>query len=79
MQTKNVDDISNGDIGRVTKIMRNRNGSRTMTVDFGEISKEYEEEELSILEHAYAISIHKSQGGEYPVVILPVLRCFILC
>ena len=76
MQTKNVDDISNGDIGRVTKIMRNRNGSRTMTVDFGEISKEYEEEELSILEHAYAISIHKSQGGEYPVVILPVLRCF---
>ena len=76
MQTKNVDDISNGDIGRVTKIMRNRNGSRTMTVDFGEISKKYEEEELSILEHAYAISIHKSQGGEYPVVILPVLRCF---
>lgn len=29
-----------------------------------------------MLEHAYAISIHKSQGGEYSVVILPVLRCF---
>lgn len=76
MQTKNVDDISNGDIGRVTRIMRKKDGSRTMKVDYGDTSKEYKEEELSILEHAYAISIHKSQGGEYPVVILPVLRCF---
>ena len=76
MQTKNVEDISNGDIGRITKIMRNKEGNRIMTVDYGDASKEYREEELSILEHAYAISIHKSQGGEYPVVILPVLRCF---
>ena len=35
-----------------------------------------ENAELSILEHAYAISVHKSQGGEYSIVILPVLRCF---
>lgn len=76
MQTKNVDDISNGDIGRVTKIMRNKDGSRIMKVDYGDTSKDYKEEELPILEHAYAISIHKSQGAEYPVVILPVLRCF---
>lgn len=76
MQTKNVDDISNGDIGRVTMIMRKKDGTRIMKVDYGDTSKDYQEEELSILEHAYAISIHKSQGGEYPVVILPVLRCF---
>lgn len=76
MQTKNVDDISNGDIGRVTKIVRNKDGSRTMEVDYGDTSKEYKEDELSILEHAYAISVHKSQGGEYSIVILPVLRCF---
>ena len=76
MQTKNVDDISNGDIGRVTKIMRNKDGSRTMEVNYGDTSKEYKEDELSILEHAYAISVHKSQGGEYSIVILPVLRCF---
>lgn len=76
MQTKNVEDISNGDIGRVTEIMRKKDGSRIMKVDYGDTSKEYQEEELSILEHAYAISIHKSQGAEYPVVIIPVLRCF---
>lgn len=76
MQIKNVEDISNGDIGKVVKIMRNKDGTRTLTVDFGETSKSYQEEELEILEHAYATSIHKSQGAEYPVVILPVLKCF---
>ena len=76
MQTKNVEDISNGDIGRVTRILRNKDGSRMMEVDYGDTLKEYKEEDLSMLEHAYAISIHKSQGGEYSVVILPVLRCF---
>ena len=76
MQTKNTDVISNGDIGRLTIIGRKKDGTRTITVDFGDTKKEYEEEELDILELAYATSIHKSQGAEFPVVILPVLSCF---
>lgn len=76
MQTKNVDEISNGDIGRVTKIQKRKDGEMALTVDFGDVQKTYEKEELNILEHAYATSIHKSQGGEFLVVILPVLTCF---
>lgn len=76
MQTKNTNEISNGDIGRVTRIQKRKNGELEMTVNFGEVQKTYAKEDLNILEHAYATSIHKSQGGEFPVVILPVLTCF---
>lgn len=76
MQIKNIEDISNGDIGRIVQIARNKDGTREMKVEFGESSRRYQEEDLSILNHAYATSIHKSQGAEFPVVILPVLKCF---
>lgn len=36
----------------------------------------YEDEDYWPLTHAYAMSVHKSQGSEYPVVILPMLSCF---
>lgn len=76
MQTHNTEEITNGDIGRVAKIERMKDGAMEMTVDFGDAVKTYQEEELSILDMAYATSIHKSQGGEFPVVIIPVLTCF---
>ena len=76
MQMKNMGDISNGDTGRVVSIVRNREGSRKMTVDFGGIQAGYEEDDLKNLEQAYATSVHKSQGSEYPVVILPVLWAY---
>ena len=76
MQTRNVDHISNGDIGRVDQISRRKGGNRQMQVDFGDDKRLYQEEDLEDLEFAYATSIHKSQGSEYPVVILPVLKCF---
>ena len=47
-----------------------------MTVDFGGIQAGYEEDDLKNLEQAYATSVHKSQGSEYPVVILPVLWAY---
>ena len=47
-----------------------------LTVDFGDTRKTYQEEDLGILDFAYATSIHKSQGAEFPVVIIPVLSCF---
>ena len=76
MQTRNVDAISNGDIGRVVQISRRKDGNRQLQVDFGEEKRMYQEEDLEDLEFAYATSVHKSQGAEYPVVILPVLKCF---
>lgn len=76
MQTQNTEEISNGDIGQVTEITTGPDGSREMSVCFGETVKKYQEEELAMLDHAYATSVHKSQGGEYPVVIIPVLKCF---
>lgn len=62
--------IFNGDIGRITRIDLEEQ-EIMVSFDIGEIS--YEFSELDELVLAYAVSVHKSQGSEYPVVILPVL------
>lgn len=71
MQTKNnyQKHVFNGDIGFVTKI-----GDDHLTVHFGEdLDVDYEKQELIELALAYAMSVHKSQGSEYPIVILPLV------
>lgn len=76
MQIKNNDEVSNGDVGEVLNIYKEEGHSR-MRVDFGDDRiMTYDEEEYWPLTHAYAMSIHKSQGSEYPVVIVPMLPCF---
>ena len=76
MQIKNNDEISNGDVGEVLNIYH-ESGKTKMRVDFGdERIMTYDEEDYWPLTHAYAITVHKSQGSEYPVVILPMLSCF---
>jgi exodeoxyribonuclease V alpha subunit len=63
--------IFNGDMGIITEI---NDFAETMTVEFDEGRKvEYSYKLLDELELAYAITIHKSQGSEYPAVILPLL------
>ncbi len=64
--------VFNGDIGTIQDI---DDFSRMVKVRFddGKLA-EYSFQELDELEHAYAITIHKSQGSEYPVVILPLLN-----
>ena len=63
--------VFNGDMG----IVREINGfSETLTVEYEEGRMvEYPFKELEQLELAYAITIHKSQGSEYPAVIIPLL------
>ena len=76
MQTKNIDEISNGDIGVVDRIWQ-KDGIWQMDVDFGdERIKTYAENEYWDLELAYAITVYKGQGSEYEIVIIPVLSCY---
>lgn len=76
MQTKNMDEVANGDIGTVLNIYREE-GQNKIRIDFGEDRiVEYSDDEFWPLMHAYAISIHKSQGNEYNTVIIPMLSCF---
>jgi exodeoxyribonuclease V alpha subunit len=62
-------DVFNGDLGRIAAIDRD---DKTVTVNFEGRTVIYELGELDELSLAYAASIHKSQGSEYPVVVIPL-------
>lgn len=63
-------DVFNGDMGRIS-FMDVR--ERTLSITFDERVVPYEFDELDEIAPAYAISIHKSQGSEYPAVVIPVM------
>ncbi len=63
--------IFNGDTGIVARIAPDKSG---LTINFNGEQIEYTKGELSEIQLAYAISIHKSQGSEYPAVIIPLLK-----
>ena len=71
MQVRNNYDkeVFNGDVGFISAIDLEE---RTLKVTFDEREIEYEALELDELVLAYATTIHKSQGSEYPIVILPI-------
>lgn len=69
---KNGVGVYNGDIGVVTDIDREDN---LVTVAFDERVCVLDTAQLEEVDHAYAITVHKSQGSEYPVVILPLYSC----
>ena len=84
MQTKNNYDLEwqkddgtkgngifNGDIGSVYDIDFKE---QYMEIVFDDKSVKYDFSYLEELEHAYAITVHKSQGSEYPIVIIPAYR-----
>lgn len=60
--------VFNGDIGVITAINR---GSDCFEIMFDDRHVVYDVSLLEDLEHAYAVTVHKSQGSEYPIVILP--------
>lgn len=71
MQIKNNygKNVFNGDIGFISAISEGE-----MIVSFGEEQDvEYAKNELGELQLAYAMSVHKSQGSEYPVIVLPLV------
>ncbi|MFZ0545524.1 MAG: ATP-dependent RecD-like DNA helicase [Candidatus Promineifilaceae bacterium] len=72
MQTVNNYDknVYNGDIGRITAIDPVQ---QTMTLSVDGAPVMYDFLEMDEIVHAYAISVHKSQGSEYPCVVIPVL------
>ena len=73
MQTANDYErqVFNGDVGAVHSISI-AGEKKTMVARFDDRLVEYEQIDLARLNLAYAISIHKSQGSEYPVVLLPL-------
>lgn len=73
IQTRNNYDksIFNGDLGKIISLDPDTN---ILTVDFEGQITELERMELGDLSLAYAISIHKSQGSEFPIVIIPLLK-----
>ena len=73
IQTRNNYDknVFNGDMGIIRAIAADSSG---LTIEFSGETIEYTKGELSEVQLAYCISIHKSQGSEYPVVIIPLLK-----
>ena len=61
--------IFNGDIGTIEEIDVEE---KTMTIIFDDRIVAYDFSLLEDLEHAYAITVHKSQGSEYPIVVMPM-------
>ncbi len=62
-------EVFNGDLGVITDIDIEE---RNVTVQFSERSVPYDYADLNEIALAWAVTIHKSQGSEYPVVILPI-------
>jgi len=63
-------EVFNGDIGRVVGVDHEE---QKLTVKYEDRVVEYDWSQLDELVLAYAISIHKSQGSEYPAVVIPIL------
>ena len=72
MQIKNNYDkeVFNGDIGRITRIDEE---SQEVTISFDGRDIDYDYTDLDEIVLAYAVSVHKSQGSEYPAVVIPIL------
>ncbi|MBO6103453.1 MAG: ATP-dependent RecD-like DNA helicase [Opitutales bacterium] len=64
-------DVFNGDMGIIKKVSR-ENG--TLAADFDGKTVEYSRAEMGDINLAYAVSIHKSQGSEFPAVVVPLLK-----
>jgi len=74
IQLKNLPDfdVYNGDIGKIVSIDKLGKNEYDITVDFNGNTLVYTKEEMKYLRLAYCISIHKAQGSEFQLVIMPL-------
>ena len=73
------DNVFNGDAGIIEEIrLREEHNvdNDSMTVDFEGQKITYERKDMIELSHAYCTSIHKAQGSEYPIVIMPIVSSY---
>lgn len=71
--------VFNGDIGEVVSIFYARENTEKqdmVIVSFEGTEVTYTRQDLNQITHAYCCSVHKSQGSEFPIVILPVTRSY---
>ena len=69
--------VFNGDMGEVISIIKANetvDKKELLIVSYDGIEVEYERNDLKQITLAYCCSIHKSQGSEFPIVIMPVVR-----
>ena len=72
-----MDDVFNGDIGELIEIVyakEDENKQNRLVVDFDGRIVEYTSENILNITLAYCISVHKAQGSEYPIVMMPILK-----
>ena len=74
--TENNDDLDlvNGDIGTILEVSSETEKGFVATVSFDGGKKKLDEENLRKLEPAYALTIHKGQGSEFDIVIMPIFN-----
>ncbi len=68
--------VMNGDIGYVKSIIETSDNKKIMRVNYIDVEVDYDLTELDELKLAYAISVHKSQGSEYQIVLMPLVRSY---
>lgn len=66
--------IMNGDIGRIEDIFENEQNEKHVKVRYDDNIVVYDKSDLDEINLAYAISIHKSQGSEYKIVMMPMVK-----
>lgn len=77
LQNKNTEIVSNGDMGTIQDFYEDEDGNLKVQILFTDNRQiEYEYEQMEMVEHANAITIHKSQGSECPIVIIPWVKAF---
>lgn len=73
------DNVYNGDIGVIVEVIpKNMSASKSneITIDFDGNIVSYTQKDFSNIRHAYAISIHKSQGSEFNIIIMPICSSY---
>ncbi|WP_433743345.1 SF1B family DNA helicase RecD2 [Falsibacillus pallidus] len=71
--------VFNGDIGEIISIFTSKENvekQEMIIVSYEGIEVTYTKQEMNQITHAYCCSIHKSQGSEFPIVILPVVKSY---